>query len=63
METLFALVLTSCLLSDTNNMVCEEFQVELSTTHSLCLEKKKENTPFLLEFDTLDCIPVTYEKE
>ncbi|ADQ53384.1 hypothetical protein 65p376 [Aeromonas phage 65] len=63
METLFALVLTSCLFNDKDEVVCEPFQVEIATTLELCEKKKKEETPFLLEMEKLECTPVTYKKD
>ncbi|ATI17557.1 hypothetical protein assk_168 [Aeromonas phage Assk] len=63
METLFALILTSCVIDMNNNPVCETFQVELSTTKEICEERKLENMSFLFEEDRLDCELVKYEKE
>lgn len=63
METLFALILTSCVLDVNHEAVCEPFQVELATTHAQCIMYKEAETPFLLEMERLDCDPVTYVKE
>ncbi|QAY01144.1 hypothetical protein ZPAH1_orf00127 [Aeromonas phage ZPAH1] len=63
METLFALILTSCVISENNTIVCEEFQVELATTKSVCDLKLQQETTKLFELESLRCEKVEYKVE
>lgn len=60
-ETFFALILTSCILGDDNNMYCEDFQIKTYSSLSMCSVGKAAYVKDLLEFDSIDCYPVTYK--
>lgn len=63
METLFAIILTSCVLGADNNVYCEPFQIKLYETKSLCESNLPKYRATQEEFEKYDCYPVQYEKD
>lgn len=61
METLFALVLTSCVMGSNNEFSCEDFQIALTSNNEQCKILKEFEIDKIQEFDTLECKKVTYE--
>lgn len=58
----FVLVLTSCVIDDKNEVICEPFIVDEYKNLQLCEQDKVVRIGELLELETINCEMRIYEK-